>query len=135
MKIKYLQGEYKQKNDHKTTKMKAVEEQLAECRAELATMGLIIEKEDVLSKAKSRSGSPKAIEDLKKSITFKNIIQDDVQEARVHLVQYKARVNIEGLIANQASDDPPSYSGNDDNDIESELQKFFSSDDEVIEIV
>ncbi|KAH0451048.1 hypothetical protein IEQ34_021740 [Dendrobium chrysotoxum] len=35
VKVKYLQGEYKKKYDVKVKEMKAVEEQLAECRAEL----------------------------------------------------------------------------------------------------
>ncbi|KAH0449343.1 hypothetical protein IEQ34_023143 [Dendrobium chrysotoxum] len=36
VKVKYLQGEYKNKYDRKVKEMKAVEDQLAECRAELA---------------------------------------------------------------------------------------------------
>ncbi|KAL0905382.1 hypothetical protein M5K25_023797 [Dendrobium thyrsiflorum] len=36
--VKYLHGEYKKKYDAKIKKMKVVDEQIAECRAELATM-------------------------------------------------------------------------------------------------
>ncbi|KAL0912557.1 hypothetical protein M5K25_018538 [Dendrobium thyrsiflorum] len=38
MKVKYLQGEYKKKYDAKVKEMKAMEEQLAGCRTELANM-------------------------------------------------------------------------------------------------
>ncbi|KAH0466615.1 hypothetical protein IEQ34_003853 [Dendrobium chrysotoxum] len=38
VKIKYLQGEYKKKHDGKLKEMQVVEQQLAECRAELANM-------------------------------------------------------------------------------------------------
>ncbi|PKU73079.1 hypothetical protein MA16_Dca027332 [Dendrobium catenatum] len=103
---------------------------------------LIAEKEAVLTSLESLG----VIEDFKKSIAFKIIIQDHVQEARDHiyevevkalekqcieegfirgflkgvrLVQRKTGVEIEGLTPIQASDDFSSDS--DDDEIESEL--------------
>ncbi|KAH0467370.1 hypothetical protein IEQ34_004608 [Dendrobium chrysotoxum] len=103
---------------------------------------LIAEKEVALS----GSEPSKVIEDFKKSIVFKTIIQDHVQEARDHiydievkaleqqciedgfiwgflkgvrLMQRKTRVQVEGVTPSQASDDFPS--GSDGDEIESEL--------------
>ncbi|KAI0495077.1 hypothetical protein KFK09_025224 [Dendrobium nobile] len=118
---------------------------------------LIAEKEAVLTSLES-SG---VIEDFKKSIAFKIIIQDHVQEARDHiyevevkalekqcieegfirgflkgirLVQRKTGVEVEGLTPSQASDDFSSDSDGDE--IESELQRAFAleADDEIVEI-
>ncbi|KAH0453065.1 hypothetical protein IEQ34_017389 [Dendrobium chrysotoxum] len=105
--------------------------------------------------------SSRVIEDFKKSITFKIIIQDHVQEARdhiyevevkaleqqcldegfirgflkgVHLVQRKAGVEVEGLTPSHASDDFPLDS--DGYEVESELQKAFTLEvyDEIVDI-
>ncbi|KAH0466051.1 hypothetical protein IEQ34_006154 [Dendrobium chrysotoxum] len=100
------------------------------------------EKEAALSGLESS----RVIEDFKKSIAFKTIIRDRIQEARDHiydvevkalkqecinegfirgllkgvrLVQQKTRVEVEGLTPNQASDDFLTYSNGDE--IESEL--------------
>ncbi|KAI0495028.1 hypothetical protein KFK09_025175 [Dendrobium nobile] len=118
---------------------------------------LIAEKEAVLTSLES-SG---VIEDFKKSIAFKIIIQDHVQEVRDHiyevevkalekqcveegfirgflkgirLVQRKTGVEVEGLTPSQASDDFSSDSDGDE--IESELQRAFAleADDEIVEI-
>ncbi|KAH0467262.1 hypothetical protein IEQ34_004500 [Dendrobium chrysotoxum] len=104
--------------------------------------------------------SSRIIEDFKKSIAFKIIIQDHVQEARDHiyevemkaleqqclddgfirgflkgvrLMQRKTRVEVEGLTPSQASDDFPP--GSDGDEIKSELQKAFAleADDEVVD--
>ncbi|KAH0458705.1 hypothetical protein IEQ34_011519 [Dendrobium chrysotoxum] len=120
--------------------MKIVEEQLAECKAKLATTisgknivaleaknhNLIAEKEASLLKVKYGSGSSRVIKDFKKSLAFKTIIQDHIQEARdniynmeqcidegfiqdflkgVHLVQCKTIVKVKGLTHSQASND------------------------------
>ncbi|KAH0453710.1 hypothetical protein IEQ34_018034 [Dendrobium chrysotoxum] len=105
--------------------------------------------------------SSRIIDDFKKSIAFKIIIQDHVQEARDHiyevemkaleqqclddgfirgflkgvwLMQRKTGVEVEGLTHSQASDDFPP--GSDGDKIESELQKAFAleADDEVVDI-
>ncbi|KAH0458856.1 hypothetical protein IEQ34_011670 [Dendrobium chrysotoxum] len=118
---------------------------------------LIAEKEAALS----GSEPSKIIEDFKKFIAFKTIIQDHIQEARDHiydievkaleqqciedgfirgflkgvrLMQRKTRVQVEGVTPSQASDDFPSGSNGDE--IESELQKAFDLDvdDETINI-
>ncbi|PKU74838.1 hypothetical protein MA16_Dca005029 [Dendrobium catenatum] len=118
---------------------------------------LIAEKEAALS----GSEPSRVIEDFKKSIAFKTIIQDYVQEARDHvydievkaleqqctedgfirgflkgvrLMQQKTGVQVEGVTPSQASDDFPS--GSDGDEIESELQKVLDldADDEVIDI-
>ncbi|KAH0465500.1 hypothetical protein IEQ34_005603 [Dendrobium chrysotoxum] len=121
---------------------------------------LLYEKEAALSRAKFGSGSPRVIKDFKKSIAFKIIIQDRIQEARNHiynvevkaleqqyidegfirsflkgvrLVHHRTIVKVKGLTLSQASDDSPSNSG--EGDIKSELRKAFSSNDEIIEIV
>ncbi|KAH0453054.1 hypothetical protein IEQ34_017378 [Dendrobium chrysotoxum] len=102
VKVKYLQGEYKQKYDHKTREAK--NQQIDHLQVDL-----------------ERAQSLRVIEDFKKSIAFKIIIQDHVQEAHDHiyegfirgflkgvrLVQQKTGVEVEGLIPNQASDDFP----------------------------
>ncbi|KAH0451770.1 hypothetical protein IEQ34_019069 [Dendrobium chrysotoxum] len=95
--------------------------------------------------------SSRVTEDFEKSIAFKIIIEDHIQEARDHiykvevkaleqqclddgfirgflkgvrLMQRKIGVEVEGLTPSQASDDfPPSSDGN---EIESELQKAFA---------
>ncbi|KAH0463371.1 hypothetical protein IEQ34_007953 [Dendrobium chrysotoxum] len=118
---------------------------------------IIAEKEAVLISFESS----RVIDDFKKSIAFKIIIQDHVQEARDHiyevevkdleqqclddgfiwgflkgvrLMQRKTGVEVKGLTPSQASDDFPS--GSDGDEIESELQKAFAleADDEVVYI-
>ncbi|KAH0458251.1 hypothetical protein IEQ34_013566 [Dendrobium chrysotoxum] len=118
---------------------------------------LIAEKEVVLTSFESS----RVIDDFKKSIAFKIIIQDHVQEACDHiyevevkaleqqclddgfirgflkgvrLMQRKTGVEVEGLTPSQASDDFPP--GSDGDEIESELQKAFAleADDEVVDI-
>ncbi|KAL0919472.1 hypothetical protein M5K25_011567 [Dendrobium thyrsiflorum] len=208
VKVKYLQGEYKKKYDAKVKEMKVVEEQLAECRAELATMSTsaslqnqqidrlhidlvdaqatinqyrkdqktLEEKiaaaddenkmlQSLLSEKETRSQSEQSpsrvIEEFKRSIAFKMIIQDQIQEARDHiydievkaleqecieegfvrgflkgvrLVHRKTGAAVEGLTPSQASGDSPSDSDGDE--IESELQKAFDLDgDTDIEIL
>ncbi|KAH0454428.1 hypothetical protein IEQ34_016352 [Dendrobium chrysotoxum] len=66
-----------------------------------------------------------------KSITFKSIIQEHVQEAHDHIyaVERKTGIEIEGLTPSQAFNDPH-LDSSDDDDI-----KIFFSDDEIIEIV
>ncbi|KAH0459862.1 hypothetical protein IEQ34_010525 [Dendrobium chrysotoxum] len=79
---------------------------------------LIAEKEAALTSFVSS----RVIEDFKKSIAYKIIIQDHI------------RVEVEGLTPSQASDDFPP--GSDGDEIESELQKAFAleADDEVVDI-
>ncbi|KAH0467899.1 hypothetical protein IEQ34_002932 [Dendrobium chrysotoxum] len=118
---------------------------------------LIAEKEAALTSFESA----RVIDDFKKSIAFKIIIQDHVQEARDHiyevevkaleqqclddgfirgflkgvrLMQRKTGVEVEGMTPSQASDDFPP--GSDGDEIESELQKAFAleADDEVVDI-
>ncbi|KAH0461348.1 hypothetical protein IEQ34_008923 [Dendrobium chrysotoxum] len=119
---------------------------------------LLSEKE---AKSKSEQSPSRVIEEFKKSIAFKMIVQDKVQEARDHiydvevkalelecmeegfirgflkgvrLVQRKTGAEVEGLTPSQASRDSSSDSNGDD--IESELQKTFSlekdDDDEIL---
>ncbi|KAL0909379.1 hypothetical protein M5K25_020241 [Dendrobium thyrsiflorum] len=208
VKVKYLQGEYKKKYDAKVKEMRVVEEQLAECRAELATMStsaslqnqqidrlhidlvdaqatinqygkdqktleekiaaaddenkrlqsLLSEKE---TRSQSQQSPSRVIEEFKKSIAFKMIVQDQIQEARDHiydievkaleqecmeegfvrgflkgvrLVHRKTGAAVEGLTPSQASGDSPSDSDGDE--IESELQKAFDLEDDTdIEIL
>ncbi|KAH0463395.1 hypothetical protein IEQ34_007977 [Dendrobium chrysotoxum] len=78
--------------------------------------------------------SLRVIEDFKKSIAFKIIIQDQVQEARDHIYEGKTGVEVEGLTPSQASDDfPLDYDGD---KIETKLQKAFALevDDEIVDI-
>ncbi|KAH0467190.1 hypothetical protein IEQ34_004428 [Dendrobium chrysotoxum] len=110
---------------------------------------LIAEKEAALS----GSEPSKVIEDFKKFIAFKTIIQDHVQEGRnhiydievkaleqqciedgfirgflkgVHLIQRKTGVQVEGVTPSQALYD--FSSGFDGDEIESEIQKAFNLD-------
>ncbi|KAH0457758.1 hypothetical protein IEQ34_013073 [Dendrobium chrysotoxum] len=129
---------------------KASKEKIASLEAkDKRSWTLIAEKEAALS----GSEPSKVIEDFKKSIAFKTIIQDHVQEARDHiydievkaleqrciedgfirgflkgvrLMQRKTGVQVEGVTPSQASDDFPS--GSDGDEIESELQKAFDLD-------
>ncbi|KAH0459094.1 hypothetical protein IEQ34_011908 [Dendrobium chrysotoxum] len=129
---------------------KASREKIASLEAkDKRSRTLIAEKEAALS----GSEPSKVIEDFKKSISFKTIIQDHVQEARDHiydievkaleqqciedgfirgflkgvrLMQRKTGVQVEGVTPSQASDDFPS--GSDGDEIESELQKAFDLD-------
>ncbi|PKU69851.1 hypothetical protein MA16_Dca017141 [Dendrobium catenatum] len=194
VKIKYLQGEFKRKYDQKVKEVKVLEEELSECRTELANImhyvslqnwqanrhqidleeaqetitrllkdqkaskekiasleekdkkshSLIAEKEADLSGTEPS----KVIEDFKKSIAFKTIIQDHVQEARDHvydievkgleqqctedgfirgffkgvrLMQWKTGVYVEGVTPSQTSDDFPS--GSDGDEVDSDLRK------------
>ncbi|KAL0913378.1 hypothetical protein M5K25_016836 [Dendrobium thyrsiflorum] len=122
--VKYLEGEYKKKYDAKIRKMKALEEQLVKCRAELATMvtsaflqshqmdhlhielmdaqvtinqhakdhHIIDEKLIAIENENKRLQSLLVIEEFKKSVAFKMIVQDHIQEARDHIygVEVKA---------------------------------------------
>ncbi|KAH0455205.1 hypothetical protein IEQ34_015237 [Dendrobium chrysotoxum] len=189
VKIKYLQGEFKWKYDHKTREANILEEELSECRTELAnTMQSIslqnrqadqhqidlaeartiitqllkyqkASKEKIVSlEAKNKrsqtliaekeaafsgSESSKIIEDFKKSIAFKTIIQDHVQEARDHIYDIKVKALeqqciedgfirgfLKGVRLMQrktgALDDFPS--GSDGDEIESEFHKAFDLD-------
>ncbi|KAH0448637.1 hypothetical protein IEQ34_022437 [Dendrobium chrysotoxum] len=149
-------GDYKQKYDGKIKEMKIVKEQLAECRAELATMMdrihiKLVDAQMMINQSELLSS--KTIEDFKKSVAFKGIIQDHIQEACDHiyviecieegfihgnlkgvcLVQRKTGVEVDGLTPSHASNDPPSNSSEDDS--ESELKKVFTSEDEDVEIL
>ncbi|KAL0921616.1 hypothetical protein M5K25_008705 [Dendrobium thyrsiflorum] len=182
VKVKYLQGEYKRKYDRNVKEMKVMEEELCECRTELANIvhsvslqnqqidrlqidlveaqaevtqllkdqkasmekisaleaenkrsqTLIAEKEAALSGLEA----PRVIEDFKRSIAFKTIIQNHVQEARNHIydIERKTGVAVEGLTPSQASGSSPTDSDGDE--IESELQKAFALevDDEIIDV-
>ncbi|KAH0452478.1 hypothetical protein IEQ34_019777 [Dendrobium chrysotoxum] len=113
---------------------KASKEKIASLEAkDKRSQTLIAEKEAALS----GSEPLKVIEDFKKSIAFKTIIQDHVQEARDHiydievkaleqgflkrvrLMQRKTAVQVKGVTPSQASDDFPS--GFNGDEIESEL--------------
>ncbi|KAH0449161.1 hypothetical protein IEQ34_022961 [Dendrobium chrysotoxum] len=207
VRIMYLQGEFKQKNDQRTREDNMLEEELSGYRTELENIvqsvslqnqqldrlqvdleraqAMIIqlredqrasgEKVAVLEAENKRSQtliakkeaalmsfeSSRVIEDFKKLIAFKIIIQDHVQEACDHiyevnvkaleqqclddgfirgflkgvrLMQRKTGVEVEGLTPSQASDDFPP--GSDGDEIESELQKAFAleADDEMVDI-
>ncbi|KAH0450558.1 hypothetical protein IEQ34_021250 [Dendrobium chrysotoxum] len=150
VKIKYLQGEYKWKYDHKIREAKVLEEELCGCRTEMLreNQRASVEKVTVLEAENKRSQtltaekevaltsfeSSRVMEDFKKSIAFKIIIQDYVQEARDHIYERKTEVEVEGLTPSQASDDFPP--GSDGDEIESKLQKVFAleADDEVVDI-
>ncbi|KAH0466850.1 hypothetical protein IEQ34_004088 [Dendrobium chrysotoxum] len=108
---------------------------------EVRYLNKYIEKEFLfkvgLSFQSGRSDARMVIDDFKKSIAFKIIIQDHIQEARDHiyeclddgfirgflkgvrLMQRKTGVEVEGLTPSQASDDFPP--GSDGDEIESEL--------------
>ncbi|KAH0449871.1 hypothetical protein IEQ34_020563 [Dendrobium chrysotoxum] len=172
VKVKYLQGEYKQKYNHKAKEVKELKidrlqielveaqetitqllknqkvsrEKVAVLEAEnKKSRTLIAEKEAALFGLESS----RIIEDFKKSIDFKTIIQDHLQEAREHIYNEevkaleqqcmdegftgrKAGVKIDGLITSQASEDPSSDL--DGAEIESELRQTFSSDDESVDV-
>ncbi|KAH0457038.1 hypothetical protein IEQ34_014945 [Dendrobium chrysotoxum] len=110
---------------------------------------LIAEKEAALTSFESA----RVIDDFKKSIAFKIIIQDHVQEARDHIYEVEVKALeqqclddgfIRGFLKGvrlmqrktgvEASDDFPP--GSDGDEIESELQKAFAleADDEVVDI-
>ncbi|KAL0913316.1 hypothetical protein M5K25_016767 [Dendrobium thyrsiflorum] len=119
---------------------------------------LLSEKE---TRSQSEQSPSRVIEEFKRSIAFKMIIQDQIQEARDHiydievkaleqecieegfvrgflkgvrLVHRKTGAAVEGLTPSQASGDSPSDSDGDE--IESELQKAFDLDgDTDIEIL
>ncbi|KAH0465088.1 hypothetical protein IEQ34_005191 [Dendrobium chrysotoxum] len=175
IKVKYLQGEYKRKYDHKTREAK--NQQIDHLQVDLERAHAMITQfhEDqrasvekvVMLEAKNKRSqtliseketaltgfeSSRVIEDFMKSIAFKIIIQDHIQEAHDHiyevecidegfiwgflkgvrLVQRKTRVEVEGLTPSQASDDSPLDSDGDE--IESELQKAFALevDEEIV---
>ncbi|KAH0457902.1 hypothetical protein IEQ34_013217 [Dendrobium chrysotoxum] len=117
----------------------------------------LLEKEAAILDADARTEaiSLEAVENFKKSSAHRREIQNYVQEAynklfdaeardlkrrcleedfvRGYLKGRKAGVTIEGLSPSQASED--SSPDLDDEDVESELRKDFSSDDEKVEIV
>ncbi|KAL0921314.1 hypothetical protein M5K25_008375 [Dendrobium thyrsiflorum] len=107
VKIKFLQEEYKRKYDHKTKEMKAVKNSSHDQTRSEGSANLW--RED------------SSLEDKNKR--FQSLIAK----------KEVALVAVEGLTPNQASDDPPSDS-DDYDDIESELRKVFSNDDEVVKI-
>ncbi|KAH0458426.1 hypothetical protein IEQ34_013741 [Dendrobium chrysotoxum] len=110
----------------------------------------LLEKEAAILDADARTEaiSLEAVEKFKKSSAHRREIQNYVQEAYNKLFDAEARdlkrrcleedfrkagVTIEGLSPSQASED--SSPDLDDEDVESELRKDFSSDDEKVEIV
>ncbi|KAH0469294.1 hypothetical protein IEQ34_002526 [Dendrobium chrysotoxum] len=122
---------------------------------EVRYLNKYIEEEFLFKEAALTSfESASVIDDIKKSIAFKIIIQDHVQEARDHIYEVEVKaleqqclddgfirgflkgtgVEVEGLTPSQASDDFPP--GSDGDEIESELQKAFAleADDEVVDI-
>ncbi|KAH0458668.1 hypothetical protein IEQ34_011482 [Dendrobium chrysotoxum] len=160
---KYIEEEFLFKIDHLQVDLERAQATITHLREDQRASGekvavleaenkrsqtLIAEKEAVLTSFESS----RVIDDFKKSIAFKIIIQDHVQEARDHiyeclddgfirgflkgvrLMQRKTGVEVEGLTPSQASNDFPS--GSDGDEIESELQKAFAleADDEVVDI-
>ncbi|KAH0457989.1 hypothetical protein IEQ34_013304 [Dendrobium chrysotoxum] len=126
VKVKYLQEDYKWKYDLKTKEVKVLEEELTEASVDKVVVleaenkrsqTLIIENEATLIGFESS----RVIEDFKKSITFKTVIQDRIQEAGDHIyeIERKTRVEVEGLTPSKASDDSPLDSDGDE--IESKL--------------
>ncbi|KAH0460555.1 hypothetical protein IEQ34_011218 [Dendrobium chrysotoxum] len=107
---------------------------------EVRHMGRYTDEEFLFKEAALSGSEPsKVIEDFKKSIAFKTIIQDHALEQQciedgfiwgvlkgVRLMQWKIGVQVEGVTPSQASDDFPS--GSDGDEIESELQKAFDLD-------
>ncbi|KAH0463163.1 hypothetical protein IEQ34_007745 [Dendrobium chrysotoxum] len=154
---KYIEEEFLFKNqqiDHLQVDLeRASGERVAVLEAEnKRSQTLIVEKEAALTSFESA----RVIDEFKKSIAFKIIIQDHVQEARDHIYEVEVKaleqqclddgfiqgflkgrktgVEVEGLTPSQASDDFPP--GSDGDEIESELQKAFAleADDEVVDI-
>ncbi|KAI0498520.1 hypothetical protein KFK09_019408 [Dendrobium nobile] len=207
VRIKYLQGEFKRKYEQKVKEVKVLEDELSDCRTELAntmrsvslqnrqadrhqidleeahatitrllreqkvseekiasleakdkeSQAIIAEKEAALSS----SEPSRVIEDFKKSIAFKTIVQDHVEEARDHiyaievkgleqqctedgfirgffkgvrLMQRKTGVSVEEVTPSQASADFPS--GSDGDEVESDLRKVLDldADDEIVDV-
>ncbi|KAL0919535.1 hypothetical protein M5K25_011634 [Dendrobium thyrsiflorum] len=138
---------------------KTLEEKIAAAENENKRLqNLLSEKE---TRSQSEQSPSRVIEEFKKSIAFKMIVQDQIQEACDHiydvevkalehecmkegfvrgflkgvrLVHRKTGAEVEGLTLNQASGDSPLDSDGDE--IESELQKAFDLEDETdIEIM
>ncbi|KAL0909376.1 hypothetical protein M5K25_020238 [Dendrobium thyrsiflorum] len=138
---------------------KTLEEKIAAADDENKRLqSLLSEKE---TRSQSQQSPSRVIEEFKKSIAFKMIVQDQIQEARDHiydievkaleqecmeegfvrgflkgvrLVHRKTGAAVEGLTPSQASGDSPSDSDGDE--IESELQKAFDLEDDTdIEIL
>ncbi|KAI0522568.1 hypothetical protein KFK09_004948 [Dendrobium nobile] len=207
VKIKYLQGEFKRKYEQNVKEVKVLEDELSDCRIELAntmrsvslqnrqadrhqidleeaqatitrllkeqkvseekivsleakdkkSQAIIAEKEVALSSLEPS----RVIEDFKKSIAFKTIVQDHVEEARDHiyaievkgleqqctedgfirgffkgvrLMQRKIGVSAEEVTTSQASADFPSGSNGDE--VESDLRKVLDldADDEIVDV-
>ncbi|KAH0465699.1 hypothetical protein IEQ34_005802 [Dendrobium chrysotoxum] len=116
----------------------------------------LLEKEEAILDADARTEaiSLEAVEKFKKSSAYRREIQNHVQETYNKLFDAEARnlerqcleegfalgwfsaktgVTIEGLSPSQASEDPSADL--DDDDVESELRKVLSSDDEDVEIM
>ncbi|KAH0433189.1 hypothetical protein IEQ34_027086 [Dendrobium chrysotoxum] len=104
VKVKYLQGEYKKKYDGKVKEMKVVEDQLAECRAELAKRITSISSQNeqidhlhiellqsILSEKEAQQLPSTVIEEFKKSFAFKIVIEDHVQEAHNHIYDVEVK--------------------------------------------
>ncbi|KAH0466979.1 hypothetical protein IEQ34_004217 [Dendrobium chrysotoxum] len=125
---KYIEEEFLFKEDQRAS----IEKVMALEAKNKRSQTLIAEKESALTGFESL----RVIEDFKKSIIFKIIIQDHVQEAHDHIYEVEVKaitgVEVEGLTPSQASDDfPPGFDGD---EIESELQKAFAleADEEVV---
>ncbi|KAI0494884.1 hypothetical protein KFK09_025030 [Dendrobium nobile] len=121
------------------------------------SQAIIAEKEAALT----GSEPSRVIEDFKKSIAFKTIVHDHVEEARDHiyeievkeleqqctedvfirgflkgvrLMQRKTGVQVEGVTPSQASDDFPPNSDGDE--VDSDLRKVLDldADDEIVDV-
>ncbi|KAH0470502.1 hypothetical protein IEQ34_000225 [Dendrobium chrysotoxum] len=141
MKIKYLQGEFKWKYDHKTKEandQKASKEKIASLEArDKRSQTLIAEKEAALSGSEPSKEARDHIYDIEVKALEQQCIEDGFIRGFlkwVRLMQRKTGVQVEGVTPSQASDDFPSGSNGDE--IESELQKAFDLDvdDETVNI-
>ncbi|KAL0928718.1 hypothetical protein M5K25_000633 [Dendrobium thyrsiflorum] len=142
VKVKYLQGEYKKKYDSKIKEMKVAEEQLAQCRAELATMAIFASLQNQqMDHLHINLHQIQEARDHIYDVKVKALELECMEEGfvrgflkGVRLVHRKTRAEVEGLTPSQASGD--STSDSDGNEIESKLQKSFDLEDDTdIEIL
>ncbi|KAH0463404.1 hypothetical protein IEQ34_007986 [Dendrobium chrysotoxum] len=135
--FKYLQGEYKRKYVGKIKEMKAVEEQLVECRAKLATMITLFSLQNQqMDRIHIELPSSLFICDVEVKALERDCMEEGFIQGfliGVRLVQLKTGAEVEELTPSQVYDD--SSSNSDGVEIESELQKVFSLEDDDVEIM
>ncbi|KAI0529014.1 hypothetical protein KFK09_001559 [Dendrobium nobile] len=143
MKVKYLQGEYKKRYEGKAKEMRMMDDQLEQCKTELANrIASNTSQNERMDRLHIQLVETEEARDHFYDVEVKaleaELIEDGFNKGfmkGVHAAQHKNEGEIEGLTPSQASGDPsPNFDGE---ELESEMQQIFAlkEDENDIEIL